>query len=202
MDEWLNLSEAAELLGVHPSTIRAWTDRGDLPYQRTPGGHRRFRRADLEARATSTDRSQQAGAQMVIQAMIGHARLQLAEGALANKGWYQRLEEPGRQALRPIGYRLLHLVQQALVDEPVDAGEAAEIGRDYARLGRAYGLTLVDTTNAYLYFRGFIAEAILTMALASGGQASSDWSEMHRRAMAVTDDVLLALISEATHATT
>jgi hypothetical protein len=84
----------------------------------------------------------------------------------------------------------------------VDAGEAAEIGRDYARLGRAYGLTLVDTTNAYLYFRGFIAEAVLTMALASGGQASSDWSEMHRRAMAVTDDVLLALISEATHATT
>jgi excisionase family DNA binding protein len=197
MDDWLNLSEAAELLGVHPSTIRAWTDRGELPYQRTPGGHRRFRRADVEARVVTADRSQQAGAQMVVQAMIGRARLGLAEGDLSNETWYRRLSEPGRQALRPIGYRLLRLVQQALVDEPVDASQAIEIGRDYAHLGRAHGLSLVDTTHAYLYFRGLVAEAILTMALAAGAQGSADWPAMHHRAMSITDDVLLALVAES-----
>jgi len=48
--EWLTLSQAAALLGVHPSTVRRWADHGDLPVKLTPGGHRRFRRAELEAR--------------------------------------------------------------------------------------------------------------------------------------------------------
>ena len=29
--DWINLSEAAELLGVHPATVRAWGDKGELP---------------------------------------------------------------------------------------------------------------------------------------------------------------------------
>lgn len=30
-DEWLSLSDAAEVLGVHPSTVRLWSDKGVLP---------------------------------------------------------------------------------------------------------------------------------------------------------------------------
>lgn len=47
--EWLTLSEAGEHLGVAQGTIRRWADAGNLPVFRTPGGHRRFRREDLEA---------------------------------------------------------------------------------------------------------------------------------------------------------
>ena len=43
-DEWLSLSDAAKLLGVHPSTVRLWSDKGVLPTHRTSGGHRRYRR--------------------------------------------------------------------------------------------------------------------------------------------------------------
>ena len=39
---WLTLSEAAEQLGVHPTTLRRWADNGDIPVSVTPGGHRRF----------------------------------------------------------------------------------------------------------------------------------------------------------------
>src|SRR2546426_9679846 len=49
-DEWLSLSEAAELLGMHPATVRLWADRNELPSRRTNGGHPRFRRTDIEAR--------------------------------------------------------------------------------------------------------------------------------------------------------
>src|SRR2546429_533358 len=49
-DEWLSLREAADLLGMHPATVRLWADRNELPSRRTNGGHRRFRRADIEAR--------------------------------------------------------------------------------------------------------------------------------------------------------
>jgi len=47
--EWLTLGQAAEYLGVAQSTIRKWSDSGRLPAFYTPGGHRRFRRSDLDA---------------------------------------------------------------------------------------------------------------------------------------------------------
>ena len=46
--EWLSLSEIAELLGVHPSTVRSWSDQGRMPVHRTQGGHRRYRRSEIE----------------------------------------------------------------------------------------------------------------------------------------------------------
>ncbi len=46
--DWLRPAQAAELLGVPPSAIRAWTDQERLPVFYTSGGHRRYRRRDLE----------------------------------------------------------------------------------------------------------------------------------------------------------
>jgi excisionase family DNA binding protein len=47
--EWLTLGQAAKYLGVAQSTIRKWSDLGRVPAFYTPGGHRRFRRRDLDA---------------------------------------------------------------------------------------------------------------------------------------------------------
>ena len=47
--EWLTLGQAAKFLGVAQSTIRKWSDEGRVAAFYTPGGHRRFRRGDLEA---------------------------------------------------------------------------------------------------------------------------------------------------------
>ena len=47
--EWLTLGQAAKYLGVAQSTIRKWSDQGRLPAFYTPGGHRRYRRGDLDA---------------------------------------------------------------------------------------------------------------------------------------------------------
>ena len=46
--EWLTLGQAARFLGVAQSTIRKWSDQGRVPTFYTPGGHRRYRRSDLE----------------------------------------------------------------------------------------------------------------------------------------------------------
>jgi MerR family transcriptional regulator/heat shock protein HspR len=42
------ISVAAELTGVHPQTLRIYERRGLLEPYRTPGGTRRYSRADLE----------------------------------------------------------------------------------------------------------------------------------------------------------
>src|SRR5919204_6663323 len=46
--DWLTLGQAAKYLGVAQSTVRKWSDGGRLPAFYTPGGHRRFRRSDLD----------------------------------------------------------------------------------------------------------------------------------------------------------
>ena len=45
----MTLGQAATYLGVAQSTVRKWSDGGRLSAFYTPGGHRRFRRADLDA---------------------------------------------------------------------------------------------------------------------------------------------------------
>src|ERR671912_2314500 len=52
--DWLTLGQAAKYLGVAQSTIRKWSDQGRVPAFYTPGGHRRYRRGDLD---TFLDRS-------------------------------------------------------------------------------------------------------------------------------------------------
>ena len=50
MDNTYRIAEAARLLGVHPSTLRRWDEKGILrPSIRTPTGERRYTEADLEA---------------------------------------------------------------------------------------------------------------------------------------------------------
>jgi excisionase family DNA binding protein len=46
--DWLTLGQAAKYLGVAQSTIRKWSDHGRVPAFYTPGGHRRYRRPDLD----------------------------------------------------------------------------------------------------------------------------------------------------------
>jgi len=41
------ISEAAEYLGVFPLTLRNWEKKGLIRSFRTPGGHRRFKKSEL-----------------------------------------------------------------------------------------------------------------------------------------------------------
>lgn len=50
MDNTYRIAEAAKLLGVHPSTLRRWDEKGILPPSiRTLTGERRYTEADLKA---------------------------------------------------------------------------------------------------------------------------------------------------------
>lgn len=53
-EELLTSGEVARLLGVGPSTVKRWTDAGDLRCVKTLGKHRRFMRAEVEEFARRT----------------------------------------------------------------------------------------------------------------------------------------------------
>lgn len=47
LDPELSLEEAARVLGVCPTTVRRYTNKGHLPHYRTAGNQRRFRLSDI-----------------------------------------------------------------------------------------------------------------------------------------------------------
>jgi excisionase family DNA binding protein len=56
----LSPAEAAQILDVHVHTLKRWVHAGKVTGWRTPGGHWRFRRSDIEAlfpRASESERA-------------------------------------------------------------------------------------------------------------------------------------------------
>jgi len=46
--DYLTPGEVARALHVSPKTVVRWANEGRIPYMVTLGGHRRFRRSDVE----------------------------------------------------------------------------------------------------------------------------------------------------------
>jgi excisionase family DNA binding protein len=187
-EKWIGLSEAALLLGVHPSTVRSWADKGLIPVHRTAGGHRRFLRSEIRAWADRS-RSGTSEAQVVIENVIGRTRMEVPR--LLEQDWYARLTETQREAYRDESRRLLEQVGRFIGDESSE--EAAHIGQEYARISLQAGMGLAEAVKAFLFFRGFLLESILNLSEVQRVQASS---QQHREATRFTDLVLVALIEE------
>lgn len=47
--ELLTPTEVAKIFGVSPKTVTRWAKSGQVPCLTTLGGHRRYRRTDIEA---------------------------------------------------------------------------------------------------------------------------------------------------------
>jgi diguanylate cyclase (GGDEF)-like protein/excisionase family DNA binding protein len=62
IDATLSVTKAARLLGVHPNTVRAWSDAGRLRYYRiNPRGDRRYRLGDLQRFLAAAENSPELG---------------------------------------------------------------------------------------------------------------------------------------------
>jgi excisionase family DNA binding protein len=46
---------ASRILDIHPATLTAWAESGRIPCTRTPGGHRRYRLADVNLLAAKIE---------------------------------------------------------------------------------------------------------------------------------------------------
>ena len=60
-EEYLTVSEVADIFHVSSKTIVRWADDGRLPHMVTLGGHRRFPRAPIEAIVAELQRGPEEG---------------------------------------------------------------------------------------------------------------------------------------------
>ncbi|HUF38006.1 MAG TPA: helix-turn-helix domain-containing protein [Anaerolineales bacterium] len=195
--EWLSLSEAADLLGVHPSTVRNWADRGKLPVQRTRGGHRRFRRADVDLWSQSQRLRPTESADLIIQNAVGRTRLQIDAGQLEAEDWFQKLDEEARDQYRRSGRALLQGMNGYLSTRGATADKQARAtGIEYASIGRRCGLSRLEAAQALMFFRGMLLESLISVYESAAIQSPHAWGDMLRKINTFADQVLLALLEE------
>lgn len=194
--EWLTLNDAAILLGVHPSTVRMWSDKGILPTHRTSGGHRRYRRAEIEVWQETARFQPPMETSNAMQNAIGQIRMQVADGRLEAEAWYKKLDDPARTQYRQGGIALVRGLMAYLAANQEDAAhEAYALGYEYASRAHRYGLSAVEATQACLFFRNALLEALVTVYDQSHVPPGQAWGKMLGKMHHFTDQVLLSLIS-------
>ena len=132
-DEWLALSDAAKVLGVLPSTVRLWSDKGVLPTHKTQGGHRRYRRSEISIWAESNHKSGGIEPEGMMNEVVRNIRMQISEGRLEAESWYQKLDEDARVQYRMSARSLFHGLMVYMAATGADAeSESYAIGYEYA----------------------------------------------------------------------
>lgn len=160
---WVSLARACELLGVNESTVRRWADSGEIQVFRTPGGHRRFAESELLAmiesgggRRSERPLSDAAASRIRHQLHSGHA-----------EAWYHDIAQAERDTLRPLGRRLVEIVDDYIARRGRRAEleeEVGAIGEQYGRELRRRGMPLAQAVQAFTFFRRSLDETAKQLA--------------------------------------
>ncbi len=193
-EEWLSLSDAAKVLGVHPSTVRLWSDKGVLPTHKTQGGHRRYKSSEITLWSEASGKSPEIKNEHMMQEVIKNVRMQISEGRLQAEAWYKKLDEDARAQYRLSSRSLFHGLMNYLASNGEEAAsEAYAIGYEYASRAHRYSLSYVDAARAFLFFRNTLIESVITVygnANVPSGQTADMFHKMHT----FTDDILISLL--------
>lgn len=193
--EWLTLSQAAELLGVHPSTVRLWSDKGRIPVHRTQGNHRRYVRSEVEQMGRAVQESSTVEPENLARFAMHRIRFKIDRGQLESESWYQLLNEDTRDQYRKSGrYLVQGLTRYLESTEPGNLTEAHAIGYEYATRGRRSHLDIVGAAQAFLFFREALMESLIAVYQEAWVPTGGAWGDVLTRTLAFTDQILLTLM--------
>jgi excisionase family DNA binding protein len=195
--EWLTLSEASHLLGVHPVTLRTWVDSGLVRAFRTPGGHRRFQVSELrdfldQRRAGNQPRALAVTPDDTLQ----QVRAQMSAESMTRSSWYTRMSETQRARQRELGQRLLGLLLQ-FVSRQDNADrflkEGTSLANEYGRELAHANLTAGELARAFLFFRRTIVNAAYHPE-GTSAQSDAEGIRLLRRINTFMDELLIATL--------
>ena len=191
---WMSLGEVSRALEINEATLRQWADRGRLPVYRTPGGHRRFLREDVEAlmRCAATPTSLTTAPPVSPDAdpedlALRRIRSKLNRIDLSEQAWMQSFQAEGRDRMRLFGRRLLSLLLQQNLNarssrrKDETLSETHMLGHEYGSEMADRGVPLTDSVQAFLFFRQAVVEAVSPERL--------------QQVVEISDRVLVGLVS-------
>jgi len=164
-ERWLTISEAAEVLGVHPTTLRRWADQGKVEFRLTAGGHRRFAVTALDGVLSSRRKLRVVGGleQQWADRALEQTRRELSLPASPHE-WRIVLSAQDREAFRKLSRRMLGLLMQYISLGEGGEGllqEGERVGRTYASHALQLGIGLSDLLWVLFFFRDNMIDSAL-----------------------------------------
>ena len=158
--EWMTLGQAATFLGVAQSTMRKWSDHGRVPTFYTPGGHRRYRRGDLEAFIFRSGPGRQQGGPAVLLVDDDAGMRELVRLQLEREGYAVQEAASAAEGLAAIDAQKPELVLLDVMMPHVDGWEMLR------QIQERYGVGSIPV----LMFSGQLDEAGERQAASSGAR--------------------------------
>jgi excisionase family DNA binding protein len=177
--EWIDLAEAAQLLGIHQSTLRRWADLGKIQHVRTMSGRRRFTRSAIDQALKEMRHEQE--------------RVEVEQFE-----WKALDLTRKRMLFRYSGQRLLGLMMQFISRQDSAESFLAEgkrVAGDYGQICYNAGLTVSQTAEAFLYFSRSILESVQATS-GLGGPNDLDGNRIFMRTIEFFDTLLVATIEQ------
>ena len=163
--EWLTLGQAAKYLGVAQSTMRKWSDVGRVSAFYTPGGHRRYRRSDLDQfldRSGPATTPASPGTGPLVLIVDDDERLrEYVRVNLEAEGYEVREAGSGPAALEALGQRSPDLILLDVMMPQVDGWETLRQIQEHTGIGAI----------PVIMFSGKVDEASAAQAASRGAQA-------------------------------
>ena len=190
---WLTLGAASQLLGVSESTIRRWTDAGELRSYRTSGGHRRVLEEDLRLLMASAVVPPARSSDQISDIAIARVKRRIGKGRQrANMSPFDGLAPEVRDRLRLMGRQLVDLFARYISSD----SKGERFIEDARTIGHEYGRTLVGSqvrlTTAVATFnalRGTLEETAAQIAT-EAGLGTEEAVEAIERVLRLADTVL------------
>ena len=158
----ISIGEASHILGVSEATLRQWTDEGKIRAFITPGGHRRYSRAELKKFTASSQKVLGVKDLVVELEDTVHLHQEIARAHLNTTSRYNKISQESKEHLADLGRRFLNLIIRYIA-EPSKREEtlnlAHDVGHSYGETLAKLGLPLTDSVEAFILHRDPIMNA-------------------------------------------
>ena len=196
-EAFLNISEASRTIGVSEAALRQWTDEGKIKAFVTPGGHRRYSRADLKKFINAQPKM--LGVKDLVSELEETVELhrEIARKALRSAPWYNKLTQDSQDHFSDLGRRLLDLIIKYITEpgrREETLGTAKLVGRDMGETLARHGLPLADSVEVFLMHREPIVNASTSLLKKRDGFTGRVVDAIPL-AMRVIDETLMASVA-------
>ncbi|MCC7103509.1 MAG: helix-turn-helix domain-containing protein [Chloroflexi bacterium] len=191
---WLTIQRASEMLGVSQATLRVWSAHGKLRTYITPGGHRRFLESELRGMVDQQETLPPNLSELLLASRERYEAV--ARKAVASSPWLRTFDDAARLTFRILGNSMLQLLTVYLVagrrERERCLAQGREVAERYGAQAASLGLSLPQTTEAFLLFRNPVLETV-TRWFREQPSARRGPEDVLRRVNTFMDEVLVKM---------